>query len=155
MGEKLGVLWGAWRESGPFGYLLVAVWLLLPFAFVTAIHPADAVQLWGFAVPSAMTSRALYAGEAVALLALAALFLLQFWIVTMIYRRAQFFVPLWPVAALVCFIGNGVWWLWTGYIDPVSAIAGFLPLASAIASQGICERLASDFVFGPGPKPTY
>ena len=43
----------AWRESGVFGYLLVAVWLLYPVAVVTVFHPSDAVgfQLWlqGFA----------------------------------------------------------------------------------------------------------
>lgn len=154
----LGGLLEAWRASGVFGYLLVAVWLLYPVAIVTVFHPSDAVgfQLWlqGFVVPHTMTSRALTAGEAVALVALLALSLLQLGIVTLIYRRAKFFARLWPLATfLVGFIANGIWWLRTGHFDPWGALAGLTPLVAAIVCQGVCESLGGDFVFGPGEKP--
>jgi hypothetical protein len=153
-------LHAAWMESGVLGYLLVLVWLLYPVAVVTVFHPADAVgfQAWmqGAVIPRFMTSQMLYAGEAVALLALAALSLLQFGVIVLIYRRVQFYVQLWPLAVfLVGGIANGVWWLRTGYFDPVGAMAGLTPLVAAVACQGICERLGGDFVFGPGAKPQY
>jgi hypothetical protein len=158
--DYLEGLAAAWLESGPFGFLLVVVWLLFPVAFVTCFHPADAVgfQLWlqGFVVPSVMSSQAMNAGEAVALLALGVLFLLQLGIITMIYHRAQFFIQLWPLGLfLIGFIGNGIWWMAKGYFDPMGAIAGLMPLVAAVVSQGICERLGGNFVFGSGAKPAY
>ena len=146
--------------SGFLGYLLVATWLLYPVAVVTVFHPADAVgfQLWlqGFVVPNTMTDRALYAGEAAALLALAVLSLVQWVIITLIYHRSQFFVQLWPLALfLIGFIANGVWWLRTGYFDPLGALAGLTPLVAAVACHGVCERLGAAFVFGPGEKPQF
>jgi hypothetical protein len=156
----LGGLYEAWIASGIFGYLLVPVWLLFPVAFVTVLHPSDAVgfQLWlqGFVVPHFMSDRALYAGEGVALAALAALSLLQLVIVTLIYRRAQFFVQLWPLALfLVGVVANGIWWMRTGYFDPSGALAGLMPVFAAIACHAVCERLGAEFVFGPGAKPQY
>jgi hypothetical protein len=156
----LGGLYEAWIVSGVLGYLLVLVWLLYPVAVVTVFHPSDAVgfQLWlqGFSVPRTMTSRALNAGEGTALLALVMLSLLQLGIVTLIYRRAQFFVQLWPLALfLVGGIANGIWWMRTGYFDPAGALAGLTPLVAAVACHGVCERLGGNFVFGPGPKPQY
>ena len=158
--DYLEGLCAAWLEGGIFSYLLVAVWLLVPVAFVTVVHPSDAVgfQLWlqGFVVPSFMSSRALNAGEGVALVALTMLFLLQLGIVTLIYRRAQFFVQLWPLAGiLVAIIGNGAWWIAKGYFDPMGALAGCMPLVAAVAAHAICEQLGGNFVFGPGPKPIY
>ena len=65
-------------------------------------------------------------------MALVTLSLLQLGIVTMIYRRAQFFVQLWPLAVfLVGGIANGIWWLRTGYFDPGGAMAGLTPLMAA------------------------
>jgi hypothetical protein len=156
----LGGLYEAWMVSGVLGYLLVLVWLLYPVAVVTVFHPSDAVgfQLWlqGFSVPHSMSSRALNAGEGTALLALAVLSLLQLGIVTLIYRRAQFFVQLWPLALfLVGGIANGIWWMRTGYFDPAGALAGLMPLVAAVACHGVCERLGANFVFGPGPKPQF
>jgi hypothetical protein len=159
-GKYLRSLHAAWLESGIFGYLLVMVWLLYPAAVVTVFHPADAVgfQAWlqGVAIPHFMTSRMLYAGEAVALLSLAVLSLFQVGLVVLIYRRAQFFVQLWPLAVfLVGGIANGIWWLRTGYFDPAGALAGLTPLVAAVVCHGVCERLGGNFVFGPGAKPHY
>jgi hypothetical protein len=158
--DYLEGLHAAWLESSIFGYLLVLVWLLYPVAVVTVFHPADAVgfQAWmqGIAIPHYMTSRMLNAGEAVALLALAMLSLLQLGLVVLIYRRAQFYVQLWPLAVLlVGGIANGIWWLRTGYFDPAGAMAGLTPLVAAVVCHGICERLGGDFVFGRGEKPSY
>jgi hypothetical protein len=155
----LGGLLDAWQASGVLGYLLVAVWLLYPVAVVTVFHPSDAVgfQLWleGFVVPHAMSGQALFAGGAAAVLALAVLSLFQFVLVTLVYRRAGFYVQLWPLATfLVGFIANGIWWLRTGYFDPAGAIAGLTPLVAAVVCHGVCERLGGNFVFGPN-KPQY
>jgi hypothetical protein len=152
--EYLGNLYQTWLASGVLGYLLVAVWLLYPVSVVTVFHPSDAVgfQLWlqGYAVPHFMNTRALNAGEFVAVLALAALSLLQLGIVTLIYRKAQTRVHLWPLATfLVGGIANGVWWLKTGYFDPAGAMAGLSPLVTAVVCHGVCERLGANFVFGP------
>jgi hypothetical protein len=154
----LGGLHEAWRVSGVLGYLLVAVWLSYPVAVVTVFHPSDAVgfQLWlqGFAVPSAMTDQALNAGLAVAVVALATLSLFQWVIVTLIYRRARFFVRLAPLALfLVGGIANGIWWLAKGYFDPIGAMAGLMPALAAIVCQGVCEHLGANFVFGPDRPP--
>jgi hypothetical protein len=156
----LRALHAAWLESGILGYLLMMVWLLYPVAVVTVFHPADAVgfQAWlqGVAIPRFMTSRMLYAGEAAALLALAVLSLFQLGLIVLIYRRAQFFVQLWPLA--VCLVGglaNGIWWLRTGYFDPMGALAGLTPLVAAVVCHGVCERLGGNFVFGPGEKPHF
>ncbi len=156
----LGGLLEAWQVSGLFGWLLVLVWLVYPVSVATVMHPADAVgfQAWleGLAIPRFMTQRMLMAGEGTAILSLAALSLLQVGLVTLIYRRAQFFVQLWPLATfLIGVIANGIWWLRTGYFDPGGAVAGLMPLVWMVACHGICERLGGNFVFGPGPKPQY
>lgn len=148
-----GGLVDTWQASGIFGYLLVCVWLLYPVAVVTVFHPSDAVgfQLWlqGFAVPRVMTNQALNAGEGAAVLALAILSLLQLGIVTLIYRRAQDYVRLLPLAiVLVGVIANGIWWLRTGYFDPAGAMAGLSPVGAAILCQGVCEKLGGKFIFG-------
>jgi hypothetical protein len=153
-------LWVTWAYSGILGWLLVMVWLLYPVAVVTVFHPSDAVgfQLWlqGFVVPHVMTSRALYAGEAAAVLALAMLSLIQLVIVTLIYRRSGYRVHLWPLAVvLVGGIANGIWWWRTGYWDFWGAMAGLSPVLAALVCHGVCERLGARFVFGPGAKPHY
>jgi hypothetical protein len=160
IGRYLGGLQEAWQESGVLGWLLVAVWVLYPVAVVTVYHPADAVgfQAWlqGLAIPHFATTRMLLAGEAEALLALAALSLLQLGIIVLIYRRAQFFVQLWPHATfLIGGIANGIWWLRTGYFDPSGAMAGLTPVVAVVVCHGVCERLGANFVFGPGSKPPY
>jgi hypothetical protein len=149
----LGHLLDAWQASGVLGYLLVLVWLLYPVSVVTVFHPSDAVgfQLWlqGYAIPHLMNTRALNAGEFVAVLALVALSLLQLGIVTLIYRRTQELVHFWPLATfLVGGIANSIWWLKTGYFDPAGAMAGLTPLVAAVVCHGVCERLGASFVFG-------
>jgi hypothetical protein len=156
----LGGLYEAWVVSGFLGWLLVLVWLWYPVAVVTVFHPSDAVgfQLWlqGFAVPRYMSTRALNAGEGVAFAVLVTLSLLQLGIVTLIYRRAQFYVQLWPLATfLIGGIANAVWWIRTGYFDPEGALAGLSPLVAVVACHTACERLGGNFVFGKGEKPQY
>jgi hypothetical protein len=158
--NQLRDLHAAWLESGIYGYLLVAVWLLYPVAVVTVFHPADAVgfQAWlqGVAIPRIVTKRMLNVGAGEAVLALTVLSLLQLGLVTLIYRRAQFFVQLWPLAVvLVGGIANGAWWLKTGYFDPWGAMAGLTPVFAAIGCHALCERLGGNFVFGPGKKPSF
>lgn len=160
LGDYLGGLCEAWLESGPLAYVMAAIWLLQPVAFVTVVHPSDAVgfQLWlqGFVVPDFMSGRALSAGEATALMAMAALFLLELGTVTLIYRRLQGFIQFWPLAAfLVAFLANGIWWLSKGYFDIGGAMAGCMPIATAAGCLFVCERLGGNFVFGPGPKPSF
>ena len=140
-------------------FLLMANSLLIPIAFATCWHPSDAVgfQLWlqGFAVPRYMTHTALNAGFGAAVLALAVLGLVHYQLVVFIYRRAGFFVQLWPLALfLVGGVANGLWWLKTGYFDPEGAMAGLSPVLITIACHGVCERLGGEFVFGPN-KPQY
>jgi hypothetical protein len=160
MGRYLGGLYEAWQASGIFGYLLVVVWLLYPVAVVTVFHPSDAVgfQAWlqGVPIPQMMTNRMVNVGQGEAVLALAALSLLQLGIVTLVYRRAGFFVQLWPLATfLVGGIANGIWYWRTGYFDPGGAMAGLSPVVAAVVCHGICERLGAQFVFGPGSKPQH
>jgi hypothetical protein len=160
IGNYLGGLYEAWRVSGIFGWLLVAVWCLWPTAFVTVWHPSDAVgfQLWlqGFVVPNFLSGRALYAGEAAALLFLAMLSLAQYNILQMIYRRCGFFVQMAPLAfILLGLIGNGIWYWRTGVFDLEGCLVGLLPMVGTIISHGICEHGAGEFVFGPGEKPHY
>ena len=160
MRDYLEGLHAAWLESGVFGYLLVLVWLLYPVGVVTAFHPVDAVGfhawLQGVAIPRVVTRRQWNVGEGEALLALAVLSGSQLGLVTLIYRRAQFFVQLWPLATfLVGGIANGIWWLKTGYFDPAGAMAGLTPLVAAVVCHGVCERLGGNFVFGPGRKPHF
>jgi hypothetical protein len=160
LARYLGGLLEAWQASGVFGYLMVAVWLLYPVAVATVFHPADAVgfQAWlqGAAIPRWVTDRMLIAGEFSALMALVALSLLQLGLITMIYRRSQFFVQLWPLALfLVGGIANGIWYFRTGYFDLGGAMAGLSPIVATVACHGICERLGANFCFGPGPKPQF
>jgi hypothetical protein len=157
--KYLGGLQETWSVSGILGYLLVATWLLFPVAVVTVYHPSDAVgfQLWlqGFAVPNSMTKTALNAGFLAALFFVAVLGLVQYQLIVLIYRRAQFVVHFWPLALfLVGGIANGLWWLKTGYFDPAGAMAGLSPVLAAVICHGVCEKLGAEFVFGKD-KPQY
>jgi hypothetical protein len=157
--RNLGGLHEAWLESGVFGWLLVFVWLMYPVGVASIYWPSDVLGfhawLQGLVVPHYATMRMLIVGEIFALLSLAILSLLQLCIVVMIYRRAQFYVQLWPLATfLVGVIGNGVWWLWTGHLDPFGALFGMSPIVATVACQGVCERLGAKFVFGDN-RPQY
>lgn len=154
MDSYFGRVYETWLCSGPLGYLMVLVWLLYPVAIVTIYHPVDAIgfQAWlqGLEIPRYMTHRMLNVGLSEALLALAALMLCHLVIVTLIFRRSQLFVQLWPLAAfLVGGIANGIWCWRTGYFDPTGAMAGLTPVLAAIVCHGVCERLGSSFIFGP------
>ena len=108
-----GPLSVALQRAGGLAWLLAAEWLLYPVALATVVHPGDAVgfEYWmqGQPVPGALTSQQLAAGEVVALVAMMALNLLLLGTVVVVYRRANFHVAMWPVAALlVGVVGNGV-----------------------------------------------
>lgn len=153
MGRYLGRVYEFWQISGGLGYLLVVIWLLYPVTIATILHPTDAVgfQAWlqGMDIPRYVSRRAVDAGFLEAVLALSVLFLFHLVIVTLIYRKTQIMVHVWPLALiLVGVIANGIWWLLKGYFDPAGALTGLGPAALAIAAHAICERLGSDFVFG-------
>src|SRR4051794_477380 len=99
IGKYIGGVLEVGRVSGPFGLLLIVLWAALPVGVVTIYHPEDAVGfhawLQGLAIPEFLNTRQLIAGEIYALLSLVILFLLHLGTVTLIYRRAQFYVQLW------------------------------------------------------------
>src|SRR5580658_3068323 len=123
----LGGVYDTCIAGGPYSCALGVLWALQPTAFVAVIHPSDTVgfQLWlqGFVVPKYMSHQALNAGEGVAIVAFLALLLLQLGVVTLIYRRANDYVKVWPLALfLIGFVANSIWWLKTGYFDPEGAM---------------------------------
>ena len=159
VGQCMGAVHEAARQSGFLGITLGFAWLAYPFTVVTVFHPSDAVglQLWlqGFVVPQFMSERALAEGEGAALLSLVALSLFQFGVVVLIYRRIQFMIELWPLATfLIGGIANGVWWVKTGHFDPEGALAGLTPLVAAVACHGVVSASAGTSSLG-GNKPHY
>jgi hypothetical protein len=160
IGRHFGAPFAMLARAGVLGWMLVAIWVLYPFAVQTVIHPADAVgfQAWvqGLPVARYLSNQALVAGEITALLVLAALSLLQLGVLVLIYRRVQFSFSVWLLALLLIGgIANGIWWLRTGYFDLQGALAGLTPLVLVVACEMVCERLGQDFVFGKGNRPHY
>jgi hypothetical protein len=160
IGRHLGAPFAMLSRAGVLGWILVAIWVLYPFAVQTVIHPSDAVgfQAWiqGLPVSQYVTQRALIAGAVTAVLFLGALSLLQLGVLVLIYRRVQFSFSIWLLALLLIGgVANGIWWLETGYFDVAGALAGLTPLALVVACEAVCERLGQDFVFGKGIRPHY
>jgi hypothetical protein len=146
------------RRAGLLKWLIVACWFLVPFLAQTIMHPTDAAGFWYWlnsqTVPRYYGSHEIVRGEFTTFLVLGAVIFLYLVAVTLFYRRAQFFVPLWPLAALlVGGIGNAAWFFGTGAWDSAGAMAGLMPAALAGFSSVVCERLGADFVFGPGNRP--
>jgi hypothetical protein len=143
IGRHLGAPFAMLARAGVLGWILVAIWLMYPFAVQTVIHPGDAVgfQQWiqGFA-----------------LIVLAGLSLLQLGVLVLIYRRVQFAFSIWLLALLLIGgIANMIWWMRTGYFDLAGALAGLTPLALVVGCEAACEKLGMDFVFGKGRRPHY
>ena len=135
--------------------MLVATWFLFPFAAMSLIFPSDVVEFqdWmqGQPIRRYFTSQALTSGFVTALVVLAVMGIVQLNLTTLIYRKVQRFATFWPLAiVLIGFVANGIWWLRTGYFDPLGAMIGFTPFLSAVLWQMVCEKLGGRFVFGPG-----
>jgi hypothetical protein len=160
--EELGKYYGDLRVAADRGKLVSSVlvigWLLFPVAVQTAFHPADAVgfEYWlqHQPVPRFYTEHMVAAGEITAAMALIGLGLFMLGATVLFYRRAGYWVKLWPAAAIVVgLIANGVWWYHTGYFDRVGALAGATSLALMVICEAVCEHLGADFVFGQGKRP--
>jgi hypothetical protein len=162
----MGETWGEWfgrhfvapftmfGDAGILSVLLVIIWLLYPFALQTVIHPSDAIgfQEWmqGLPISQYLTSQAKMWGLVTAVLALAFLCLLHFLVLLLIYRRIQYAVSLWLVAALLIGgIANGIWYLNTGHFDLTGALAGLSPVVFIIGCEMVFEFLGHNFMFGP------
>jgi len=140
--------------------VLVAGWLLFPVAVVTMFYPTDAIgfQHWmeHDAVPRFytwhMATVGFFEAAAATFIGLSpAMFLAT----VLFFRRAKFFVKLWPVpGVLVGVIANGFWWLDTGFFDRPGALAGLASLVLMVICEAICEHLGADFVFGKDNRPS-
>jgi hypothetical protein len=149
------------RRAGVLKFFLVAAWFVVPFLAQMIQHPTHAAGfffywLQGQPVPRYFGSAEVTRAEFMALGALAAVVFVYLVVTTLIYRRAQFYVPLWPFAALLIgVVGNAGWWFGTGTWDTAGALAGFFPAALAGIASAVCEKLGADFVFGKGNRPAF
>jgi hypothetical protein len=148
------------RRAGILKWLIVVCWFLVPVLGQTIMHPTDAAGFWYWLnsqqLPRFYSSHEVVRGEFTAVFGLGAVIFVYLVAMTLFYRRAQFFVALWPIAALlVGVIGNAGWWFGTGYWDNTGALAGFFPAALAGISTAFCERLGADFVFGKDNRPAF
>lgn len=155
-GDYHGDAEGAFRAAGGYAWLMLAGWVLFPFAVQTVLHPGDAVLL----MARLQGQRAVFrsglpvGGEVFALIMLAALSVGQFFVTVMFFRRAGRVVPMWPVSGvLIGVIGNGAWWYATGAFDPAGALVGFAALALTVICEMLIERKANDLVFGADAPP--
>ena len=158
--KYIGNLAYVWRMSGIYAWLLLADWLVFPFAVHASIFPSRALNLqnWmqGRPIEAFFTERAMFSGELTALTALVALALFQLGVTVMIYRRAQDWVAMWPFALfLIAGAANLIWWWQTGHFDVLGALIGATPFASGVVWQTVCERWGADFVFGKGNRPQF
>lgn len=152
------------RESGQLAkgpvLLISGVWLVVPFVLQMVLHPSDVIRLLhylqGEAIPSIFSGQELFAGEFFAAVTLAVLALLLLVALTVFYRRTQFAVALYPLAAIsVGVICNFVWGYGFHFFDPAGSLVGLFPAALTVILQGWIERQAQDFIFGPGNRPQF
>jgi hypothetical protein len=146
------------QRAGFLKVVIVACWFALPVLAVTIMHPSDAAGFWywfnGQEVPQYFSSQQIVRGELTAWLALGATLFVYLVAVTLFYRKAQFFVALWPLAGLlVGVVGNAGWWFGTGMWDQAGMLAGWMPAALAGTATALCEKLGADFVFGKDNRP--
>src|SRR5262249_44135302 len=132
----------------------------VPVLGQTVEHPMDAAGFWYWlnseAVPHSFSSHEIVRGEFTALLVGAGVLFVNLVTTTLFYRRTQFWVSLWPLAALlVGGIGNAGWFFGTGYWDNTGALAGFMPAALAGGAMALCQNLGADFVFGKTNRPAF
>jgi hypothetical protein len=135
-------------------------WVLYPFLLKRVWSPSDALRLerWFHGEPTSVVFpwSALLISEISALIMLVCVSLSLLALMILFYRESRFVVSISPIAGLLTgFIGNGIWWVYTGYFDSVGAIIGLSPIAITIGCEAIIEKLAGDFVFGPGPRPRF
>src|SRR3954447_4702556 len=156
--EYIGAGLEAWSVGGVFPLLFVVVAVAHPYFVFFCIHPSIFLETHamaqGMTIPSSMTLGMLIIGELYALLYLAALSLFQLGIVVMIYRRAQFYIPLWPVAFVIAAIEISIWWLVTGHFDALGGLIGFSIVSATVACHGIAQKWGADFCFGDD-RPQY
>ena len=138
--------------------VLIGGWLLFPVAVQTVLHPTHAIGfehwLQQQEVPRYYTMHMVTIGEVKALGALITLFVFMLGATVLFYRRAGYWVKLWPVPALlVGVLANSVWLLHTGFFDRIGMLAGFSSLALMVICEAVCENLGADFVFGKGQRP--
>jgi hypothetical protein len=150
----------ALRRAGILKWLIIVCWFLVPVLGQTIMHPTDAAGFWYWLnsqhPPRFYSSQEVVRGEFTAVLALGAVIFVYLVAITLFYRRAQYFLALWPIAALlVGVIGNAGWWFGTGYWDSSGALAGWFPAAMAGIGTAVCERLGANFVFGEGNRPAF
>jgi hypothetical protein len=146
------------RRAGILKWFMVGSWFAVPFLAKMIAHPMHAAGFWywvnGQHVPHYFTSAEITRGELSAVVALVAVCFVYVVVTTLFYRRAGFYAPLWPFAALlVGIVGNGSWWLYTGTFDTTGALAGFMPMVLAGVAAGVCEKLGANFVFGKDNRP--
>jgi hypothetical protein len=159
-GLKYGVAYViGMRKAGMLKFFMVAAWFAVPFLAKMIVHPTHAAGfffywLQGLPVPRYFPAAEVTRGELTAVLALVGVLFANFVVTTLIYRRAQAFLPLWPFAVLlVGVVGNLSWWFGTGVWDNAGALAGFFPAALAGIASAVCEKWGANFVFGEGNRP--
>ena len=113
----------ALRRAGILKWLIIVCWFLVPVLGQTIMHPTDAAGFWYWLnsqhPPRFYSSQEVVRGEFTAVLALGAVIFVYLVAITLFYRRAQYFLALWPIAALlVGVIGNAGWWFDTSDIGP-------------------------------------
>ena len=160
MGRWLGSVFEAARLAKGIFALIVAVWCVLPVMVEWVLHPSDVIRLVhyleGEAIPLDFSGQELWAGEFFASVAFAMLGLLLLVALTVLYRRTQFSVVLYPAALiLVGVVGNGLWGYGFHFFDLAGTIVGLFPTAATVILQGLIERQSQDFVFGPGNRPQF
>jgi hypothetical protein len=160
LGKYCGLLSVAFQRAGGLMCMLAVGWLLYPVALKMVVYPNHLIgfEYWiqRQLVPSSFTSEMHSAGEIEAIGGLVILSLLLLGLVVLFYRKAQFSIALWPLAAvLIGVLGNGAWWVGTQEFDLMGAIVGLMPLAIMVVCEAVCEQLGQDFVFGPGNRPAY
>jgi hypothetical protein len=148
------------RRGGFLTWVIVATWFLVPFLGQTVVHPSDAAGFWYWLnsqpVPRSFSSHEIVRGEFTTALALGGVLFVNLVATTLFYRRAQFWLSLWPLAALlVGGIGNAGWWLGTGAWDNAGAMAGLWPAGLAGGAMALCQNLGADFVFGKDNRPAF
>lgn len=159
-GKYIGDLQVAYHRAGAIVWVIVAGWLLFPTALLTVIHPSDAIglqyYLGGKRVPHSFTSDQLVTGEVIALATLAVLCALLFGMMVTFYRKARFTVMLWPPALmLVAVVGNGFWWVHSGYFDLLGFLAGCGSMAATVCCEMFFVERGQDLAFGENVRPQY
>ena len=147
------------RKAGILKFFIVAGWFAVPCLAKMIMQPTHAAGfffywLQGLPVPGYVPAAEVTRGELTAVLALAGVIFAHFVTTTLLYRKVEAFLPLWPFAVvLVGVVGNASWWFGTGVWDNAGALAGFFPAALAGIASAACEKWGADFVFGKGNRP--